>query len=63
MHLSAMERVSISNCVQINDEQIKDFNKEFFSSSKLTENKEIENVPIALDEKHQESIIEKEGLL
>ena len=57
---SAMERVSISNCVEINDEQIKDFNKEFFSSSKLVENKEIENVPIALEEKHA-SIHKRKG--
>ena len=49
---SAMERVSISNCVEINDEQIKDFNKEFFSSSRIIENKEIENIPNILDEKH-----------
>ena len=49
---SAMERVSISNCVEINDEQIKDFNKEFFSSSIFNENKEIEDIPNTLDEKH-----------
>ena len=41
---SAMERVSISNCVEIKDEEIKDFNKEFLSSSGITGFKRIENL-------------------
>ena len=39
-----MERVSISNCVEIKDEEIKDFNKEFLSSSGITGFKRIENL-------------------
>ena len=46
---SAMERISISNCVKLKDEEIMDFNKEFLSSSKFSENIELEKI---LDDKN-----------
>ena len=45
---TAMERVSISKSVEIKDEEIKDFNKEFLSSSKIFEKMDLNNV---IDEK------------
>ena len=47
---SAMERISISNCNEINDEEIKDFNKEFLSSGGLAGNKNLENLSKDIDE-------------
>ena len=35
---AAMERVSISNCVEVDGDEIKDFNKEFLSSNRIKEN-------------------------
>ena len=49
---SAMERISISNCVKINDDEIKDFNKEFLSSNEIKGNKDLENLSKILDEKN-----------
>ena len=47
---SAMERVAISNCLDINDDEIKDFNKEFLSSSGVTGYKRIESLSKIKDE-------------
>ena len=41
---SAMERVSISNCVELDDEGIKDFNKEFLSSNEMKINNHLEKI-------------------
>ena len=41
---SAMERISISNCAEINDEEIKNFNKEFLTSNKSGKNKDYEEI-------------------
>ncbi len=48
---SAMERISISNCVDINEDEIKDFNKEFLSSNGKEENISLENLSKMVDEK------------
>ena len=47
---SAMERVAISNCLDIKDDEIKDFNKEFLSSSGVTGYKRIESLSKIKDE-------------
>jgi len=47
---SAMERVAISNCLDIKDDEIKDFNKEFLSSSGVTGYKRIESLSKLKDE-------------
>jgi hypothetical protein len=46
---STMKRISISNCVELKDEEIMNFNKKFLSSSKFSENIDLEKV---LDDKN-----------
>ena len=48
---SAMERISISNCVDINEDEIKDFNKEFLSSNRKEGNINLENLSKMINEK------------
>ena len=48
---SAMERISISNCADINEDEIKDFNKEFLSSDIKSGNISLENISKIVNEK------------